>query len=147
MGLSSHVVVSVDIPSICHTTLYYLQCLYSYPPHTLTPSLKIWSFQCPYVCCAMATAFVSTVEKVLLFFCLSWQCINHWWLASNWPLVCHAMFNFIFMCGQPCTMYDFSFKSSASSWVAACRSFIDVHTGIFTVVLTAYGFMFIPVIT
>ena len=44
-------------------------------------------------------------------------------------------------------MYDSSFLRSASYLVATCMSSIDVHTGIFTDVLTGSMFMPMPVIS
>ena len=52
-----------------------------------------------------------------------------------------------FLCGQPCIMYNFSLCRSVSSRVAACMSSIDAHTGIFTDVIMACTFIFMPVIS
>ena len=131
----------------CGTLLYSVFSLHSYSPNTLTPSLKISSFQCLYGCCAIHPAFVSAIEKVLLFFCPSWQC--HWSLPSHFwsPVLLDAMLHFNFFCIHPFIMYVFSFWRSVSFQIAAYMYFIDVHTGMFTDVMIACTFMFLSVIS
>ena len=53
----------------------------------------------------------------------------------------------IYLYGQPCIMYVSSYWRFASTWAAACMSCIDVHTGILTDMLMAFGFMLMPVIS
>ena len=72
--------------------------------------------------------------------------IDHCQLASNWPVVLHVMFHFIFFEWLPCVIYNHSFCRSASSHVAAYMPSIDVPTIIFTKVLMPCTFMFMPVI-
>ena len=64
---------------------------------------------------------------------------------SDWPITLHVLFHLVFFV-QP-KVYNFRIYRLTSWWVASCISSMDVHIGIFTDVLMACTFMFMPMIS
>ena len=87
MVLSCHVAMFVVTPCMWHIVLQCFQSQYLYLSSIPTHVWKASFFLCPCGCCTTNAEYVSEVEQVFLFSCLSWQCLQpllvHFWLATS----------------------------------------------------------------